>query len=184
VIVMHPDRSLLAVARRVLSANGFRTAEANLTGLEDVPWLLAENEYFILAVVAGLSLDDLLGVEGFVSADIEGRVGGAPELGAKRWDTYVVLLTSAEAERGRPEVLSLEYNTRSVRRLVLLGAAPYEEAVTTALRAFLPLPPPRPEKLASAYDLLIDQLVVNGVREDFARAAVAAHRSAEPSDGR
>lgn len=177
------DSRLLSVARRVLVDQHFRVRETQLDGLDDVSWLLAESEFFVLGVAAGETFEDLLILEGYVASTL-GELLQSSELGAKRWDSYVVLLASSGADmRGRPDVVRLEYNTRSMRRLVSLGTAPHEEAVAGALATFLPLPTPPPGGLPSAFDELVQQLVLNGVSQEAAAAAVAGYRSAEGLDG-
>lgn len=178
------DASLLAVARRVLTHHHFRVQESQLPGLDDGAWLLAESEYFVLGLATGQTFDDLLVLEGYVVAALGELLQGS-ELGPKRWDSYVVLLASSDSDqRGRAEVVRLQYNTRSLRRLVSLGIAAHEEAVTSALATFLPLPDPPPGGLRSAFDELKQQLVINGIPDAQAAAAVATYRSTGRDDGR
>jgi|HubBroStandDraft_2_1064218.scaffolds.fasta_scaffold244668_2 hypothetical protein len=171
------DPLLLSVVRRVLSQQNFRVQETRLDGLDDVAWLLAESESFVLGVAAGQTLDDLLVLEGYIAAAL-GELIQNSELGAKRWDSYVVLLASSgKDQRGSPEVVRLQYNTRSLRRLVALGTAAHEDAVAAALATFLPLPHPPPGGLPSAFDELVAQLVINGIPEDRAASVVGDYRS-------
>jgi len=174
------DPQLLGVARRLLSARGFRVRESQLGGLADASWLLAENEYFLLGLAAGATLDDLRALEGYVAAEM-GELFEAETLGAKRWDSYVVLLASSDGDqKGRPELLRLKYNTRSLRRLISLGVQASDEAVGSALATFLPLPDPPEGGLASPFDELVEQLVINGVAADTAAQAVSSYRSRVP----
>jgi hypothetical protein len=144
--------------------------------------LLAENEYFLLGLTTGATLDDLRVLEGYVTAEM-GELFEAETLGAKRWDSYVVLLASSDGDqKGRPELLRLQYNTRSLRRLISLGVQATDEAVGSALATFLPLPDPPAGGLASPFDELIEQLVINGVAPDRAEQAVATYRSKAPSE--
>lgn len=179
------DPRLLAVARRVLEANRFRVREAELAvdGADDASWLLAESEYFVLGVVAGYTLDDLIVFEGYV-ADALGALVQDGDLGSKRWDSYVVLLASAGAEeRGAPSVVGLQHNTRSLRRIVALGTAAHEEAVTHALANFLPLPQAPAGGLPSAFEELVAELVINGIAQEQAIAAVDSYRANRGIDG-
>lgn len=178
-----PPSALLSICRRILNQAGFRVEERHLVAAEDAQWLVAESEYFILGVVTGETLDDLLNLEGYAAADLGALVTEA-DLGPKRWDSYLILLATGGADqRGRPEVVRLEHNTRSLRRIVGLGTAPHEEAVLGALATFLPLPPPPPGGLPSALEELIDQLVLNGVPKEDAAVAVAGYRSRVGIDG-
>lgn len=175
-IELHHDPALVAFARRVLAARGFRVRESQLPGLGDTPWLLAESELFVLAVVAGRGLEDLQILESYAAPALSELLVGA-DLGAKRWDAYLVLLASGDsAERGRRAVLDLQYNTRALRRIVVLGVSADEDAVLAALTTFVPLPDPPSGGLSSAFDELIEQLVINGVAHEIAEAAVAAYR--------
>jgi hypothetical protein len=177
------DPALLAVARRVLAQHAFRIEESSLEGTGDVTWLLAESDYFLLGVTCGQSLADLLVLEGFLAAALSTLVQG-PKLGSKRWDCYAVLLSSSSTDqRGAPDVVRLQYNTRSLRRLVSLGTAPHEDAVREALATFLPLPDPPPGGLPSAFDELVSQLVINGIPSEQASSVVASYREFGSIDG-
>lgn len=181
---VNADPRLLSVARRVLDRHHFRVQETQLDGLDDVTWLLAESEYFVLGVAAGQTFDDLLVLEGYVAAALGELLQGSV-LGAKRWDSYVVLLASSGADqRGRPGVVRLQYKTRSLRRLVCLGTAAHEDAIAGALATFLPLPDPPPGGLPSAFDELVQQLVLNGIPGEQAADVVARYRATGGIDGR
>jgi hypothetical protein len=182
-IPVDADSQLLSVARRVLDKNHFRVRETQVDGLERATWLLAESEYFVLGVAAGKTFEDLVVLEGYIAAAL-GELLQDGELGAKRWDSYVVLLSSSGADqRGRPDVIRLQHNTRSLRRLVCLGTAAHDDAVTNALATFLPLPDAPAGGLPSAFDELVEQLVINGVRQEHATAAVTSYRSTRGIDG-
>jgi len=175
------DTRLLLLARRILERHHFRVQERQVEGLEDATWLLAESDYFVLGVAAGVEFDDLLLLEGYVVESL-GRLL-QDHLGPKRWDSYVVLLsTSGAEERGRPDVVRLQHNTRSIRRLVALGTAAHEDAVASALATFLPLQEPPMQGLRPPFDELIEQLVLNGVDHEQASAAVASYRVQRDTD--
>jgi hypothetical protein len=177
------DPALLAVARRVLAQHAFRVEESPLDGVSGVTWLLAESDYFLLGVACGQSFSDLVVLEGFLAAALGTLVQG-PALGPKRWDCYAVLLSSSSTDqRGAPDVVRLQYNTRSLRRLVSLGTAPREDAVREALATFLPLPDPPPGGLPSAFEELASQLVINGIPQEQAGSVVASYRSFGSIDG-
>jgi hypothetical protein len=181
--IVDSDPGLLAVARRVLIRHEFRVNERSLDGADAATWLLAESEYFLLALAAGASFDDLLVLEGFLAAALA-TVFEDGELGPKRWDSYVVLLSSSGADqRGAPDVVRLQYNTRSLRRLVSLGIPAREEPVAGALATFLPLPETQPDGLRSAFEELVAQLVINGISEDQAATIVSSYRTTGSIDG-
>lgn len=176
------DTRLLLLARRILERHRFRVQERQVEGLQDATWLLAESDFFVLGIAAGLQLDDLLLLEGYV-VEALGRLLQDNGLGAKRWDSYVVLLsTSGAEERGRPDVVRIQHNTRSIRRIVALGTAAHEEAVASALATFLPLQKPPVQGLRPPFDELVEQLVLNGVDHDQAEAAVTSYRSQSEID--
>ncbi len=182
-IELHHDPALVGFARRVLAGRGFRVSEGQLPGLGDTPWLLAESDLFVLAVVAGRGLEDLQILESYAAPALSELLAQA-HVGAKRWDAYLILLASGDSdERGRRAVLDLQYNTRALRRIVALGVSADEDAVLGALSTFMPLPEPPSGGLTSAFDELIEQLVVNGVARDRAEAAVTAYRETGPVDG-
>lgn len=177
------DPLVLSIARRLLERTGFLVEERAIDGRDDATWLLAESEYFVLGVAAGQTFDDLLVLEGFL-ADALGKIISGDALGAKRWDSYVVLLATSDADqRGTPSVVQLQYNTRSLRRLVALGVGGHEDAVAAALATFLPLPSPPAGGLPSAFDDLVSQLALNGVPEEQAAAAVTSYRATGNVDG-
>lgn len=66
----------------MLASRGFRLQESRLPEPADAPWLLAENEYFVIAVVAGRTLDDLRMFEGYLAAALNDLLGAA-DLGVK-----------------------------------------------------------------------------------------------------
>jgi hypothetical protein len=178
-----PDPALLAVARRVLTQHSFRVTESPVAAEDETTWLLADSDYFLLGVAAGQSFEDLLVLEGFISAALA-AIFEERELGPKRWDSYVVLLCSSDADqRGAPDVVRLQYNTRSLRRLVALGVPPREDEVAEALATFLPLPEPPPGGLRSAFDELTAQLIINGIPEEQAHSVVAHYRASGRIDG-
>ncbi len=177
------DPALLAVARRVLSQHGFRMEEATLEGAGDVTWLLAESDYFLLGVTSGQSFDDLIILEGFLASALGTRLQG-DGVGPKRWDSYAVLLSSSGTDqRGAPDVVRLQYNTRSLRRLVCLGVPAHEDTIREALATFLPLPDPPPGGLPSAFDELVSQLVINGIPQERAKNVVDSYRASRSIDG-
>lgn len=180
---LHHDPALVGLARRVLAGRGFRVSEAQLPGLGDTPWLLAENELFVLGVVAGEGLEDLQILETY-AAPVLSELMAEADLGAKRWDAYLILLASGGSdERGNRAVVDLQYNTRALRRIVALGVPANEEAVAAALSTFLPLPEPPSGGLTAAFDDLIEQLVINGIDRKRAEASVVAFRESGSRDG-
>lgn len=163
------DLALLGAAGRLLEQSHFTVASDYLSPAR-LPWLLAENGLFALGVVAAHTLDDLVALESFATSAIADRIR---EAGPKRWDAYLVLLAREGREaRGTRAVRDLQDNTRLLRRVVQLGVHADEESVRSALRPFLPLPPPIQHWPSSPIQDLEDELVLQGIEPDRAREAV------------
>jgi hypothetical protein len=160
------ESPLLRDADATLTDAGF------LTRVEAIPqaessWLLAENEFFVIAIVAAPTLDEAKRIEAFASAELLQRTSSL-DVGGKLWDAYLVILceelvVDPEAMR---QLVAMQYDMRGVRRLVATSVTD-RGPVVEALRSFLPLPPPMPGGLSDVFAALIDQLDLNGVdRED------------------
>jgi hypothetical protein len=177
-----PDRdALLQAAERVLVQAGFAVRIELLEG-SDQPWLLGENELFALGAIAGDTLEELEPIESTATQVLLRRLGGL-EGGAKRWDAYLVLLTSQRwstvDSRDRADVV---YNTRGIRRLIGAELTPAEDAdidevVAHALKPFLPLRDPLGAGLDDLDQALVAALVLNGVDPQAAPRYVAAYRT-------
>jgi hypothetical protein len=176
------DNPLLNDAESVLIDAGFSTRRGVFASA-DAPCLFAEDEFFVVAVVASRTLEEARRIESFAAAELLEQVGPA-RVGAKRWDAYLVLLAEEvidDVEQGR-DLVELQYNTRGVRRLVATGVGD-RDSLTIALRPFLPLPQPVPGGLSDALSDLTDQLVINGVdRENAARYVGAFEQSGSLDD--
>lgn len=176
------DPALLGLAQRVLKRRGFLVREGALSGLSNAPWLFAESDDFVLAIVAGRRLPDLELLESHAAPEFSEMLTHA-DLGPKRWDAYLVLVASGDSdERGNREVVDLQYNTRSLRRIVALGVSADEDAVLNVLATFMPLPDPPSGGLTSAFTELIEQLVINGVDRESAESAVEGYRRESMND--
>jgi hypothetical protein len=172
---------LLEVAGVVLSRAGFRVRMEPL-GEEGWSWLLAEDDLFAIAVLAGESLAELRAIESEACGEILDRLGGTKG-GPKRWDAYLVFLTpqrwTAVDDRERME---FAYDTRGIRRLigaqVVAGEdGDVEDPVAGVLRPFLPLADPIGTGLADLDQALGEALVLNGIDEDRAPRYVEAFRT-------
>lgn len=186
--VTPPDReALLIVAQGVLERTGFGVRIELLEG-SDRSWLIAENELFVVGVIAGETLEELKPVESTATETLLTRLGGLNG-GGKRWDGYLVLLTSQSwstvDSRDRVELV---YNTRGIRRLVGAELIADEEgdveaAVGRALRPFLPLANPIGADLEDLDEALVKALAVNGVELEPAERYVAAYRAQGSLEG-
>lgn len=174
-----PPELLLDAAAQVLRRAGFSVAIEPLEGAAR-QWVLAENELFAVAALAGETLNEVATHEDTAVEAMLDRLGGL-DSGAKRWDAYLVLLTPQRwAEIDSRERVELVYNTRGIRRLVSAELAPDEggelrPALARALRSFLPLAEPLSAALEDLDEALVNSLVLNGVNREAAQRYVAAY---------
>lgn len=136
-VQLQTDDPLLELAEVVLRDADFTLRYARSD--EQEPILLAENSDAVAAVGAFVSVENLVAAEGRVSRALSRHLAGA-NASSKRWDGYVVLLTSARPEANYSEELSLlTQNLRHVRRIVRVGVHPTRAGLARALRPLLPL---------------------------------------------
>lgn len=170
---------LLRTAEAVLLEEHYQVRHVDVDG-EVGQFLLAENEFFILGLVATSSLHDLLVVHPLASKRLLELID-ASQLGAKRWDVYLVLLTEERVPLDSPAYRSLKeinYDTMGLRRIARAGVGSGADDIQTALRSFLPLPRSRQsEVLVDALRQLELELPSQGVREEDASRAIAHFRS-------
>jgi hypothetical protein len=165
---------LLDTAAKLLRSAGFSIRQDYLTSA-GAPWLLAEDEFFIVAITAADSFKRIREVEAFAATELIELLEKS-EVGGKRWDAYLVLLSedAPEDPDQRRQLIELQYNTRAVRRLVSLGVTEDPQVIARALRPFLPLPTSTEDGLPDAFAELAQQLVVNGIEREKAERYVAA----------
>jgi hypothetical protein len=104
-----------------------------------LPFLLAENDYFAIGITEFFSPQELPVIAAAAANALVERI--ATDAGAKRWDFYLVLVSSVHPDDVvMPEsVTTIVYNTTFFRRVVKWGIEPSELSISEALRAFLPL---------------------------------------------
>jgi hypothetical protein len=167
------DQELVALARSVLEREGFvveQSGDAN--GL-----LLSENPYFIVAIVAASTVDQLLEAESLGEITLVERLN-AHDLGPKVWDAYLVLLTQQaapeDAETTR-NLFEINYDTANLRRIVVTDVRPTTSAVEVALAPFI-APPSKADQtvVESPFIQLTRSLAGLGVDPKLAERAVAA----------
>lgn len=172
---------LLGDAAALLTARGYTIQHTSLPSAD--PLLLAENAYFAVGIAEFTSTNGIGLLEADATFAVASRIG---EERAKRWDAYLVLLSTLPAsERGLPETIKdIVYNTRYLRRLVRWGVSATEESLSEALRPFLPLPPPEEAVPRDPVSLLELRMPSYGVNTEDAANAIAQWRaSAEARDG-
>jgi hypothetical protein len=167
------DNRLLDLAEAVLTEAGFATRRAFVASA-DAPWLLAEDQLFVIAVIATKTLADARRLESYAATELLQRIA-TPVVGAKKWDAYLVLLAEqiVDDPLETRQLVELQYNTRGVRRLVASGVSD-RASIAPVLRPFLPLPRPVPGGLSDSLTGLAEQLVLNGIERDKAERYVAA----------
>lgn len=170
---IEPDPMLLAEVDVRLREAGFSTAQRT-SGHAEIPWLLAEDPFFILGVAAGRTIGDVYGLEALIAAEF-GALVAKGQVGAKRWDAHLVLIASDEAPSGTTaHAMSLQYDLRALRRIVAHGLATNPDRLVQALAPFLPLPDSGTTLGSTPMQELKEELVVNGIDESDAEMAVAA----------
>jgi hypothetical protein len=163
--------SLLGPAALLLEGHGYATQTDLLEG--DNPLLLAENAYFAIGIAQFATASDLPGLALTVAGDLVDRLNRSS--GAKRWDAYLVLLsTSIATESSMPEaVTNIVYNMRFLRRIVRWNVAPDEPGIGRALRPFLPLTAASSGGQVTPLALLSQRLTSYGVATEDAELALA-----------
>lgn len=172
-IVFRSDEELLRLAEAVLLENGFLVE----TTSEQIGLVLAEDKYFVVAVVATNTIRDLILAEPLAFDALVQRTGSAT-LGPKKWDTYLVLLTQEKPlgdEEVTRDLYAINYDTSRSRRIAHTGVDPTSEGISRALAPFVaPVvstdSPVQEDPLLS----LLDALVYRGVDADYAQRAVTA----------
>jgi hypothetical protein len=170
------DDELVALAKAALTSEGYRVEEVEANSLR---MLVAENRYFIVAVVATSTIQQLLLGEDTASRLLQERLIGA-DVGPKVWDLYLVLLTQERLPNGGEvtrNLFAINYDTRGIRRIVHSGVAPTLTAVRAALTPFVrPVELDDPGIAADPFQSFIYALTERGVDLDTASRAVSAFR--------
>lgn len=167
------DRELLHIARDVLQGQGY-AVELATNGID---LILAENPYFIVAVAATNTIQDLLLSEGSAESMIAERLSSGAA-GPKVWDAYLVLLTqerSSEDDATTRDLYAINYDTARLRRIAHTGVDATSVAVAHALAPFVA---PTEETDLDLHDdpflAFVDALASRGVARDIANRAVTA----------
>jgi hypothetical protein len=166
------DDELLRVIETVLADQGFHVKIVR--GRIDL--VLAENSYFVVAVAAMNTIDDLIHAEP-VAFEALAQLVESATLGPKKWDTYLVLLTqekSAENEDVTRDLYAINYDTSRLRRIAHTGVDPTPEAVSSALALFVEPSSDTSASPADAFDSLLQALTFRGIDEELAHRAITA----------
>lgn len=166
------DTELLLIASAILSEQGFHVEAAS----EGIELVLAENDYFVLAVAAMNTIRELILAEPVAFEALAHRIESAA-LGPKKWDTYLVLLTqeqSAEDDDLTRDLYAINYDTSRSRRIARTGVYPTPESVRHALAPFVEPTTTSSDAQADALDSLMRALITRGVDETLAGRAITA----------
>jgi hypothetical protein len=167
------DPDLLQLASEVLLEAGFALEEIEA----EARLVLAENQYFLVAIAATPTIEQLLIAESLTESILARRLSES-DVGAKVWDVYVVLLTqerSLESESSARALYQINYDTSRVRRLARDGVPPTIAGVRAALAPFVaPRGISEPSVTADPLALLRVELQSSGVSVDLSSRAVAA----------
>jgi len=177
------ENELLEVAALVLRDADCRLHVHRLP--EGQEFLLAENPYFILAVVASGSPRDIIEVERLVAAELT-ALSSRSDVGPKRWDLYLVILAPRDSDDSRElarDIYRITYDTQHLRRIAVLDVEPTLESLRDALRSFLPtLAPNTTQPLGEALTELESALVEHSIEPQKAARAIAAFRRSRSLD--
>jgi hypothetical protein len=162
--------ALLGTAALVLQSHGYSTQYLVLEGSGQL--LLATDPLFLVGIAKFESAADLPGVEARSSITLGDQI---VEAGPRRWDSYLVLLTSSEREDFElsESVAEITYNTQYHRRMIRWGLLPTEESLTDALRPFLPLPSANVEGPRDPVRLLAERMQLHGLDSSDVAVALA-----------
>ncbi|HEY2044596.1 MAG TPA: hypothetical protein VGH11_18115 [Jatrophihabitans sp.] len=170
-----PPQRLLGPASVFLQSHNYLTRSLAIGG--DTTILLAEDPYFALAVAEFSNAQDIAAVEEAGAAALAEQI--SPNAGVKRWDAYLILLSSAPADKhDMPEsVTNIVYNTSFFRRIVKWNVSPTSASLDRALRAFVPLTSAPNVALAVPVDRLVERLPSFGISSQDAEAAIARFKA-------
>lgn len=177
------ENELLEVAALVLRDAGCRLRAHRLGDGQE--FLLAENAYYIICVVASTSARDILDVERRLADELT-TLSLRSDVGPKRWDLYLVILAPRDPEDSKElarDLYRITYDTQHLRRIAVLDVEPTLESLRDALRSFLPtLAPDTAQPLGDALTELESALAEQGIDPANAARAVAAFRSSRSLD--
>lgn len=172
-VFVRSDDELLRLAGSILGEQGFHVEVVG----DGIDLVLAENKYFVVAVVATNTVRDLIMVEPMAFDALAQRTASAT-LGPKKWDTYLVLLTQERPlgdEDVTRELYAINYDTSRSRRIAHTGVDPTPDDISRALAPFLePATPATSAVHSDPLASLLEALVSRGVDADLAQRAVTA----------
>ena len=172
------DTELLDLARVVLEQGGYVVMQNSIDGTQ---YLIAEDPDNVIVLGAVIDVGDALVIEPALSRTIVDRLAeSSPE--TKKWDGYVVVLSSTRSDSETTEALfSLTYNLSQVRRIVRVGVEATKAAVSRSLSPVLPLHQSQNDVvLGDPLESLEQRLIADGLAADQVNQAIASFRSQTP----
>lgn len=166
------DADLLAVAESVLSNQGYFV---EILG-DPTNLLLAENAFFVVAVAASHTIQDLPSAQGAAEEALAERLATA-SIGPKKWDAYLVLLTQAkspEDDLTTRELYAINYDTTRLRRIAHTGVSPTPESLLHALAPFVAPLEGNATSIQDPFARILVALEARGIDRDLANRAIAA----------
>ncbi|MGV8912790.1 MAG: hypothetical protein ACOH14_09280 [Rhodoglobus sp.] len=171
---LQTDRELLDVAQAIFEQQGYAIESVQVGAAK---LLLVENAYFLVCVVATPTINQLIAFEGIAEAVLTRRISEG-EIGPKRWDAYLVLLTqerSPETREVTRALFDINYDTSRLRRIAHAGVIASDSAVRAALSSFIsPTGVEDSEISEDPYSTLTRELVAQGVDQQLVQRAVDA----------
>lgn len=167
------DDELLSITKTILASQGFQVESMG----EPFDLIVAENSNFVVAVAAMNTIQNLILAEPVALDALSDRIQSV-ELGPKKWDTYLVLLTqekSAEIDEVTRDLYAINHDTSRLRRIAHTGVDATPEAVRNALAPFIE-PVTTTTLVTNTHPLesLLSTLISRGISEELAKRAVNA----------
>lgn len=167
------DADLLAVAESVLTSHGYVVETVD----DPINLLLAENAFFVVAIAASHTIQDLRSAQGAAEEALAERLATA-SIGPKKWDAYLVLLTqekSPEDDLTTRELYAINYDTTRLRRIAHTGVSATPESLSHALAPFTaPLEGSSTGIHEDPFARILVALEARGIDQDLANRAIAA----------
>jgi hypothetical protein len=173
------DTELVDLAQVVLGEADYVVRRELING---TPYLLAEDPDNVVVLGAVIDVADVLAIEPVLSEILVKRLAeGTAE--SKKWDGYVVILTSTRSDEDTTEALfSLTYNLSQVRRIVRIGVDATKAAIARGLRPVLPLRESTGDSaLTDPLTALEERLIADGLAPAQVDQAMADFRAQAPS---
>jgi len=158
------DEVLVELENVVLRQAGYLV---QLESADGINYLLAEDKDNVITASAVLTTESIQLVESVLTRVLIEQMSDH-SLEAKKWDGYVVILSSSRPnDEETRSLFNMTYNLNQVRRVIKMGVDPTAASVSRGLRAILPLDVGRDEViLSSPLVALRARLLADGMSPD------------------